>query len=74
MKWLFLILFIGCGANAVNFSKKVNFDDDIDEDDIDENEKHCISLLKEETLWNKKEQLYWAITSIVFLILFIISM
>ncbi|HEL0992086.1 TPA: hypothetical protein TVB38_000503 [Streptococcus equi subsp. equi] len=67
MKWLYLILFIGCGANAVNLSKKVNSDDE-----VDENNSHLISHSNEEIPWNKKEQLYWGTASIVFLVLFII--
>lgn len=61
MKWLFLILFIGCGANAVNLSKKVNSDDE-----VDENNSHLISHSNEEIPWNKKNSFIGALLPLYF--------
>lgn len=66
MKWLFLVLFIGCGGNALGLSSD-------NEDELDENEtfySNATSAEKPQT--SKEERLKWAVATAVFLVLFLI--
>lgn len=66
-----MIIAIGCLANALNISKKVNADDDHNdlEDDVTFTN---ISQEKVDIPWNRKEQLYWALGALASFIIFLV--
>ena len=67
MKWLFLVLFIGCVVNALGLSSDDN------EDELDENETFYSNVTSaEKPQTSKEERLKWADATEVFLVLFLI--
>ena len=65
MKWIFLILFIGCGVNALGLSSA--------NDEADENETFYSNVTSmEEPQSSKQERLKWGVATAVFLVLFLV--
>ena len=66
MKWLFLVLFIGCGVNALGLSSDDN------EDELDENETFYSNVTSAEKPQTSKEErlkvgsCYGSISSFIF--------
>lgn len=66
MKWVLLILFIGCGVNALGLAKG----DDLD--DLDDENNYYSNLTTEKDEMTKEERIKWGIATLVFFVLFLV--
>lgn len=78
LKWFFFIAFIGCIANATNYSKKAPDEDEDEDYDTDYDVDSIIPSIQSldiktevEEDWNKQERLWWLIAAIVSVVLFL---
>lgn len=67
MKWFLLVLFIGCGVNALGLTNGSDVDGLEDGDDFYSN-----VTAAEKSEMTKEERVKWGIGALVFLILFLV--